>query len=81
MAAELGADILKVTYPGDPAVLSAWSCELGLPMVILGGPPSGTAHDLCALVSEVIPWAPAGSPSGAGSGSARPTRPSSCWAG
>jgi len=23
MAAELGADILKVTYPGDPAVLGA----------------------------------------------------------
>jgi len=54
MAAELGADILKVTYPGDPAVLSAWSCELGLPMVILGGPPSGTAHDRCALMSEAI---------------------------
>lgn len=54
MAAELGADILKVAYPGDPAVLSAWSSELGLPMVILGGPASGTADDLCALVSEAI---------------------------
>ena len=26
----------------------------GLPMVILGGPPGGTADDLCALVSEAI---------------------------
>ena len=41
MAAELGADIIKVMYPGDPELLSAWCAELGVPLVILGGPAGG----------------------------------------
>jgi fructose-bisphosphate aldolase, class I len=54
MAAELGADIIKVMYPGDPAVLSAWCTELGRPLVILGGPAGGTADELCTLVSDAV---------------------------
>jgi class I fructose-bisphosphate aldolase len=54
MAAELGADIIKVMYPGDPDVLSAWCAELGLPVVILGGPAGGGVDELCALVEESV---------------------------
>jgi class I fructose-bisphosphate aldolase len=54
MAAELGADIIKVMYPGVPEVLSAWCSELGLPVVILGGPARGTPDDLCEMVEHAI---------------------------
>jgi class I fructose-bisphosphate aldolase len=54
MAAELGADIIKVMYPGDPELLSAWSAELGVPLVILGGPAGGGTDELCALVADAI---------------------------
>ena len=52
MAAELGADIIKVMYPGDPDVLGAWCSELHVPLVILGGPAQGTAEDLCEMVEQ-----------------------------
>jgi class I fructose-bisphosphate aldolase len=52
MAAELGADIIKVMYPGEGEVLSAWCSELGVPIVILGGPSQGTADELCAMVEQ-----------------------------
>lgn len=54
MAVELGADIVKVAYPGDPETLATWVGELGVPIVILGGPAGGTAEDLCALVADAI---------------------------
>jgi class I fructose-bisphosphate aldolase len=54
MAAELGADIIKVMAPDDPAVLSDWCAELGLPIVILGGPAAGTAEDLCEMVESAV---------------------------
>ncbi len=60
MAAELGADIIKVAYPDDPELLGAWVLELGVPLVILGGPPSGTADDLCALVADAMAAGAAG---------------------
>jgi class I fructose-bisphosphate aldolase len=54
MAAELGADIIKVMYPGDPDVLASWCAELGVPVVILGGPAGGSVEDLCTMVKESI---------------------------
>jgi fructose-bisphosphate aldolase, class I len=54
MAAELGADIIKVMYPDDPDLLAAWCSELGVPIVILGGPAQGTVEDLCAMVEQAI---------------------------
>jgi class I fructose-bisphosphate aldolase len=54
MAAELGADIIKVMYPDDPDLLSAWCAELGVPLVILGGPAQGTADDLCTMVEQAM---------------------------
>jgi class I fructose-bisphosphate aldolase len=54
MAAELGADIIKVMAPSDPAVLAAWCTELGVPVVLLGGPAQGTVGELCEMVSDAI---------------------------
>jgi len=54
MAAELGADIIKVAYPGDPELFSKWCDELGVPVVILGGPAGGNTQDLAELVTEAM---------------------------
>jgi fructose-bisphosphate aldolase, class I len=54
MAAELGADIIKVMYPGDPELLAAWCQELEVPVVILGGPAQGTVDELCEMVGASV---------------------------
>jgi len=54
MAVELGADIIKVAYPGDAALFEQWCVELGVPVVILGGPAGGGNDDLVALVSDAM---------------------------
>jgi class I fructose-bisphosphate aldolase len=54
MAAARGADIIKVMAPDDPAVLSDWCAELGVPIVILGGPSAGTPEDLCEMVQGAV---------------------------
>jgi class I fructose-bisphosphate aldolase len=54
MAAELGADIIKVMYPGDPELLAAWCQELEVPVVILGGPAQGTTDELCDMVAASV---------------------------
>jgi class I fructose-bisphosphate aldolase len=54
MAAELGADIIKVMYPGDPELLSAWCHELGVPVVILGGPAGGSVEELATMVRDAM---------------------------
>ncbi len=38
----IGRDI-KVAYPG-PELMTAWSAELQVPLVILGGPPFGSGR-------------------------------------
>lgn len=50
-AMEVGADIIKVAYPG-PELMAAWSAELRVPLVILGGPRSGDAQDVLRLAEE-----------------------------
>jgi class I fructose-bisphosphate aldolase len=54
IAMELGAHIIKIAYPGDPAVMKSLAAELGLPIVILGGPRVSTAADLVRMVGEAI---------------------------
>jgi len=54
VAMELGADILKVAYPGDPATLEAWCQELHLPIVMLGGPQGGTLEELFSMVADAL---------------------------
>ena len=52
-ALEVGADILKVAYPG-PELMAAWSAELPVPLVILGGPRSGEPEDVLSLAQEAV---------------------------
>lgn len=54
MAAELGADIIKVAYPGDAQTFGRWCAELGVPVVILGGPAGGSVDELCDTVAEAV---------------------------
>ncbi|MGH3264417.1 MAG: class I fructose-bisphosphate aldolase [Trebonia sp.] len=54
IAMELGADIVKVAYPGSKDVMRSLVDELGVPVVILGGPGASTATDLVALVEEAM---------------------------
>lgn len=52
-AMEVGADIIKVAYPG-PERMAAWAGELRVPLVILGGPRSGEADAVLTLAEEAI---------------------------
>jgi fructose-bisphosphate aldolase, class I len=52
-AMELGADIVKIAYPG-PDLLAAWSAELQVPLVILGGPRSGQPEGVLQLAEEAV---------------------------
>jgi class I fructose-bisphosphate aldolase len=54
MAAELGADIIKIMAPNDPSLLTDWTRELGVPIVILGGPAAGTPEELLEMVEGAI---------------------------
>ena len=54
VAMELGVDILKVAYPGDAGTLASWRSELHLPIVMLGGPKSGTTGDLLSMVGDAM---------------------------
>ena len=54
VAAEIGADILKVAHPGDDGVLRSWCEEIGVPIVLLGGADSASSTELVALVKSAI---------------------------
>lgn len=54
IAMELGANIVKMAYPGSQSVMRSLVAELGLPVVILGGPQTSTAADLVRLVDEAV---------------------------
>ena len=49
----MGADIIKVAYPG-PELMAAWSAELRIPLVILGGPRTGEADAVLTLAEEAV---------------------------
>jgi class I fructose-bisphosphate aldolase len=52
-AMEVGADIIKVAYPG-PELMAAWAAELHVPLVILGGPRSGDPSSVIGLAEEAM---------------------------
>src|SRR4051812_10743448 len=53
VAMEVGADIIKVAYPG-PELMAAWASELQVPLVILGGPRSGEPEGVLDLAREAL---------------------------
>lgn len=53
-AMELGAHIIKIAYPGSAQIMASLTRELGLPVVILGGPKSSSAADVIQLVDEAM---------------------------
>lgn len=53
-AMELGADIIKIAYPGSAQIMESLTRELGLPVVILGGPKSSAAADVIRLVEDAM---------------------------
>lgn len=52
-AMEVGADIIKVAYPG-PELMAAWAAELQVPLVILGGPRTGAPEEVLSLAEEAV---------------------------
>jgi fructose-bisphosphate aldolase, class I len=52
-ALEVGADIIKVAYPG-PELMADWAAELRIPLVILGGPRTGEADAVLTLAEESV---------------------------
>ncbi|HVT68842.1 MAG TPA: hypothetical protein VHF26_13915 [Trebonia sp.] len=59
-AMELGANIIKIAYPGSASAMKSLTEELGLPVVILGGPRTSTAADLVRMVGEAVSAGAAG---------------------
>jgi fructose-bisphosphate aldolase, class I len=54
IAMDLGANIIKMAYPGSPDAMRSLVAELGLPIIILGGPRTSTAEDVIRLVDEAM---------------------------
>jgi len=59
-AMELGADIVKMAYPGDAALMASVCRELRLPVVILGGPAGTTPAKLIEIVDQALSAGAAG---------------------
>jgi class I fructose-bisphosphate aldolase len=53
IAMELGADIIKIAYPG-PELMARWAEELRVPLVILGGPRSKEPDAVVELAGDAM---------------------------
>lgn len=51
---ELGADVLKVTYPGDPEAFREIVAEIPVPVVILGGPRMESPRDVATVAAAAV---------------------------
>lgn len=51
---EVGADVLKIPYTGDPESFSRMVRRLSVPVMVLGGPKMGTSRDLLQIASDSI---------------------------
>lgn len=54
VALELGADVLKLEYPGDPGVLTGWCEQFEVPILLLGGTLSADPLKILTDVAEAI---------------------------
>lgn len=60
IAVELGADMLKVTYSGEPATFREIVGEIPVPVVILGGPRMEQPRDVVAAAAGAVEAGAAG---------------------
>jgi DhnA family fructose-bisphosphate aldolase class Ia len=54
IAAELGADLIKTEYSGDPETMRAVVEACPIPMLILGGSRSCSDEEICRLVRSIM---------------------------
>jgi class I fructose-bisphosphate aldolase len=57
---ELGADVLKVPYPGDPETFRSIVAEIPVPVVILGGPRMESPRDVLTVAAGAVTAGAAG---------------------
>jgi DhnA family fructose-bisphosphate aldolase class Ia len=60
MAAELGADLIKTEYAGDPVTMRTVVNSCPVPILVLGGSRSGTDEDVVASVRSIVQSGAAG---------------------
>ena len=60
VGAELGVDIIKTNYTGDPDTFREVVEGCQIPVVIAGGPKMGTEHELCKMIYDAIQVGAAG---------------------
>lgn len=60
MAVELGADILKIRYPGSQETMRRAVEEFGVPIVLLGGPTANSAESVIETTAEAVEAGAAG---------------------
>ena len=58
--AELGADIVKTSYTGDPQTFEKLVSVCPAPVVVAGGPRKGTTRDMLEMVGEAMDCGAAG---------------------
>jgi DhnA family fructose-bisphosphate aldolase class Ia len=54
IAAELGADLIKTEYSGDPESMRAVIDACPIPILVLGGSRSGSDHDVLKVVKGIM---------------------------
>ncbi|MTD53347.1 2-amino-3,7-dideoxy-D-threo-hept-6-ulosonate synthase [Amycolatopsis pithecellobii] len=60
IAADLGADLVKLPYPGSPAGLADVVRSCPIPVLVAGGPPLGAGTEVARLTEDVIAAGAAG---------------------
>jgi fructose-bisphosphate aldolase/2-amino-3,7-dideoxy-D-threo-hept-6-ulosonate synthase len=54
LGAELGADIIKTNYTGDPETFKEVVCSCDVPVIIAGGPKAETSRDVLQMVKDSV---------------------------
>lgn len=60
LAADLGADVVKVPYPGSIAAMAEVTAACPIPLVVAGGPQMGSAGEVVAFVRQALDGGAAG---------------------
>jgi DhnA family fructose-bisphosphate aldolase class Ia len=60
MAAELGADLIKTEYTGDPASMHTVVNSCPVPILVLGGSRTGSDEDVLVFVRSIVKSGAAG---------------------